>query len=46
MAEQKFKAEFGEPSTVKEIITILKEHAEATTGEEVKPKIVIETDKK
>jgi hypothetical protein len=46
IAAREITKELGEPSSPKEILTILKDHAEATTGEKVEPKITIEVDKK
>ena len=41
-AQRKLEEELGKPSDVKEILTILKEHAEDYTGEKVEPKVIVE----
>jgi hypothetical protein len=41
-AQRKLEEELGKPSNVKEILTILKEHAEDYTGEKVEPKVIVE----
>ena len=42
MSKRKLEEELGKPSDVKEILTILKEHAEDYTGEKVEPKVIVE----
>ena len=41
-AQRKLEEELGKPSDVKEILTILKEHAEDYTGEKIEPKVIVE----
>ena len=41
-AQRKLEDELGKPSDVKEILTILKEHAEDYTGEKIEPKVIVE----
>ena len=41
-AARLMEEELGKPSSPTEILTILKEHAEAETGQKVEPKVIVE----